>query len=122
MSGAVAIRLEVTGLPDGASIKWPDSVKATREGGDADMSGDQKGDIATLTRDKDNSSAPGKFSIYMYSQEDSMFDDTDTAGTEENVRLQPYLALSSAVSKSRVSRSRTSVQPRKLTSGFNGGP
>jgi hypothetical protein len=94
VSGMVAIRLEVTGLPDGASIKWPDSVKDSRDDRDADAAGDQKGDIATLTRDKDNSSATGKFAIYKYSQEDSMFDDTETAGTEENAGLQPYIAAS----------------------------
>ena len=89
VSGAVAISLQVSGLPTGASIKWPDSVEDKRKDDDADTTLPSiETAIAKLTRDKENSSANGMVAIYTYSEVDSVTDDTDTPAT---VGLQPYI-------------------------------
>ena len=88
VSGAVAVRLEVSGLPAGASIKWPDAVHDTRKDTSASTAlPNEDTNIATLTRDKENSSANGMVAIYTYADADVPTDpgaDTDAAATDDD--------------------------------------
>lgn len=74
VSGAVMVRLDVLNFPDaeGAKITWPDSVKDNRKDIDPDTAGDQTADIASLTLDKNESDANGKFAIYTYADLDTV--------------------------------------------------
>lgn len=95
VSGAVAIRLEVTGLPTGAMIKWPDTVHDTRKDTSADTALPNKDtNIATLSRDKENSSKNGMFVIYTYADADIPTDPGTETGTDDDTYTgtEKYLA------------------------------
>jgi len=94
VAGMVAIRLQVTGLPTGAKITWPDTVHDTRKDTSAETQlPNDDTNIATLTRDKDDSSADGMFVIYNYADADIPGVDTDDDDTADTFTgTEKYLA------------------------------
>ena len=98
VSGSVQVRLDVLNFPSnaGAKITWPGTVNDARTDVDPDTPNDQGGNIATLTLDKTNSDANGRYAIYTYEDLDAEATgdgDDGTAGTADdtNVGLQRYL-------------------------------